>query len=68
MAGTGTTCVGSAESTECCGVMGVVQWCLGQGVRRLEVETDNAGVASYLRGVQTNLSWCSVSILDNVLD
>ncbi|KAF5202169.1 hypothetical protein FRX31_008240 [Thalictrum thalictroides] len=63
MAGTGTTCAGSVEAAECCGVLAAIQWCLGHEFRRIQVETDNAGAAAYLSRAQTNISWCSPSIL-----
>ncbi|KAF5199881.1 hypothetical protein FRX31_010532 [Thalictrum thalictroides] len=50
------------------GVLGAIQWYLGKGFKRIELETDNTEAANYLRGVQTNLSWCSSSILDNVIN
>ncbi|KAF5199974.1 hypothetical protein FRX31_010439 [Thalictrum thalictroides] len=68
MARIGSTCAGSALTAECSGVLAAIQWCLEHGFRQVEVETDNARVADYLRRLPTNVSWTSETILDNVLD
>ncbi|KAF5184740.1 hypothetical protein FRX31_025672 [Thalictrum thalictroides] len=64
--GTGRGGAGTSEEAECKGMLSAVRWCINLKVSRLELETDCKGAADFLNGVQTNLSWSSTAILQEL--
>ncbi|KAF5178212.1 hypothetical protein FRX31_032202 [Thalictrum thalictroides] len=54
----------SSEEGECRGVLIAVKECLKHQLRKVEIESDLKSIADYFAGISVNLSWTSISILE----